>query len=142
MSKTTSRWTADVELQVQFYDLDPMEIVWHGNYAKYLEIARCALFDQINYNYPQMRDSGYMWPIIDMRLRYVAPAHFGQRLRVTASIVEWESRLRIDYLIADAESGKRLNKASTTQVAVDMRTGEMCFLSPPVLFEKLGVTPS
>jgi acyl-CoA thioester hydrolase len=142
MNKTTSRWTADVELQVQFYDLDPMEIVWHGNYAKYLEIARCALFDQINYNYPQMRDSGYMWPIIDMRLRYVAPAHFGQRLRVTASIVEWESRLRIDYLIADAQSGKRLNKASTTQVAVDMRTGEMCFLSPPVLFEKLGMSPS
>jgi acyl-CoA thioester hydrolase len=141
MSKTTSVWSAAVELQVQFYDLDPMEIVWHGNYAKYLELARCALFDRINYNYPQMRDSGYMWPIIDMKLRYVAPARFGQRLRVTATIVEWESRLRIDYLIADAESGKRLNKASTTQVAVDMRTGEMCFVSPPVLFEKLGVTP-
>jgi acyl-CoA thioester hydrolase len=141
MSKTTSAWTAAVELQVQFYDLDPMEIVWHGNYAKYLELARCALFDQIHYNYPQMRDSGYLWPIIDMRLRYVAPARFGQRLRVTASIVEWETRLRIDYLIADAESGKRLNKASTTQVAVDIRSGEMCFVSPPVLFEKLGVTP-
>jgi acyl-CoA thioester hydrolase len=141
MSKTTSAWTAAVELQVQFYDLDPMEIVWHGNYAKYLELARCALFDRIHYNYPQMRDSGYLWPIIDMRLRYVAPARFGQRLRVTASIVEWETRLRIDYLIADAESGKRLNKASTTQVAVDIRSGEMCFVSPPVLFEKLGVTP-
>ncbi len=31
---------------------------------------------------------------------------------------EWENRLKIDYLIFDAESGKRLTKGYTTQVAV------------------------
>ena len=80
-----------------------------------------------------------MRPIIDMHLRYAAPAAFGQRLLLRAEIVEWENRLRIDYLISDAASGKRLNRATTTQVAVDLKTGEMCFASPPVLFEKLGV---
>jgi acyl-CoA thioester hydrolase len=137
--KAPARWSAEVEVQVQFHDLDPMEIVWHGNYAKYLEVARCALLDKIDYNYPQMKESGYMWPIIEMNLRYVAAATFCQRLLVRADIVEWENGLRIDYLISDAETGKRINRATTTQVAVDMRTREMCFVSPPVLFEKLGV---
>jgi acyl-CoA thioester hydrolase len=116
-----------------------MEVVWHGNYVKYLEVARCALLDKIDYNYAQMKASGYMWPIIELNLRYVGPATFGQRLRLRADIVEWESRLRIDYLISDAASGARLNRATTTQVAVDIASGEMCFVSPPVLFEKLGV---
>jgi acyl-CoA thioester hydrolase len=138
-AKAASRWHAEVEIQVQFYDLDPMEVVWHGNYVKYLEVARCALLDAIGYNYAEMKASGYMWPIVDMNLRYAAPATFGQRLRLRAEVVEWENRLRIDYLVSDAGTGRRLNRASTTQVAVDIASGEMCFVSPPVLFQKLGV---
>ena len=140
-ARPASRWSAEVEMQVQFFDLDPMQIVWHGNYVKYLEVARCALLDKIGYNYEQMRDSGYSWPVIDMSLRYIGAAKFGQRLRLRADIVEYESRLRIDYLITDADTGKRLHRATTTQVAVSLETGEMCFVSPPVLLEKLGVKP-
>jgi acyl-CoA thioester hydrolase len=136
-----SRWFAEVEMQVQFFDLDPMEIVWHGRYVKYLEVVRCALLDQIGYNYPQMKASGYDWPVIDMHLRYVAPATFGQRLKLRADLVEWQNRLKIDYLITDADSGKPLHRASTIQVAVDIASGAMCFASPPILFEKLGVEP-
>lgn len=136
---TPSPWAAEVEMQVQFFDLDPMEIVWHGNYVKYLEVARCALLDHINYNYVQMKESGYAWPVIDMQLRYIAPASFGQKLTLRAEIVEWENRLKINYLITDAATGKRLNRASTTQVAVEIANGEMCFVSPAILFEKLGV---
>ena len=142
MNKSRSRWSAEAEIQVQFFDLDPMEVVWHGHYVKYLEMARCALLDTIDYNYTQMKASGYAWPVIDMHLRYVDSATFGQRLKVRAEIVEWENRLKIDYLIIDPGSGRRLLRGSTTQVAVDMATREMCFVSPAVLFQKLGISPS
>jgi acyl-CoA thioester hydrolase len=134
-----SRWRSEIELQVQFFDLDPMEIVWHGRYVQYLETARCALLDSIDYNYPQMKASGYAWPVIDLHLRYAAPATFGQRLKVRAVLVEWVNRLKIDYLISDADSGKRLTRASTVQVAVALASREMCFASPPVLLQKLGI---
>jgi acyl-CoA thioester hydrolase len=42
-----SEWAGEVELEVPFFDLDPMNIVWHGNYVKYLEVARCALLETI-----------------------------------------------------------------------------------------------
>jgi acyl-CoA thioester hydrolase len=141
MSRSPSRWSAETEIQVQFFDLDPMEVVWHGHYVKYLEIARGALLDSIDYNYPQMRESGYLWPVIELQLRYVASARFGERLKLRAEIVEWENRLKIDYLISEASSGKRLTRASTIQVAVEIATGEMCFASPAVLFERLKVMP-
>jgi acyl-CoA thioester hydrolase len=136
-----SRWWAEVEVQVQFFDLDPMQVVWHGNYVKYLEVVRCALLDKIDYNYVEMSASGFSWPVIDLQVRYIGPATFCQRLKLRADIVEWENRLKIDYLISDAASGARLTRASTSQVAVEIASGEMCFVSPPVLFKKLGLEP-
>ena len=46
--------TASAEIQIQFYDLDPMNVAWHGNYVKYMETARCALLDKIHYDYFEM----------------------------------------------------------------------------------------
>ncbi|MDY0745034.1 acyl-CoA thioesterase [Paucibacter sp. R3-3] len=131
-----------IELSPAFHDLDPMNVVWHGNYPKYLEIARCALLAKFNYDYPAMRDSGYAWPIVDMRLKYVRSAEFNQKLLVRAEIVEWENRLKIDFVISDAASGTVLTKAYTIQVAVDMAKGEMLYVCPPVLWERLGVEPA
>jgi acyl-CoA thioester hydrolase len=142
MNSIPSLWFAETETQVQFFDLDPMEVVWHGHYVNYLEIVRSVLLDSIDYNYAQMKASGYLWPVIDLHLRYIASATFGQRLKLRADIVEWENRLKILYLITDVATGRRLARASTTQVAVEIATREMCFVSPAVLFEKLRVCPS
>ena len=129
----------EIELTPAFHDLDPMAVVWHGHYLKYFELARTALMQKFNYDYEQMRESGYFWPIIDMRLKFVKPATLHQPLKVRAEIVEWENRLKIEYRIRDAASGQVLTRAHTIQVAVEVKTGEMQFVSPPVLFERLGL---
>lgn len=135
------RLSHEIEITPAFYDIDVMEIVYHGHYVRFLELARSALLAQFNYDYPRMRDSGYAWPVVDMRLKYVRPATFGQVLKVRATITEWENRLRVDYLISDAATGQKVNSAHTIQVAVDMQTRAMCFVCPPVLWERLGVAP-
>jgi len=131
----------EIEVVPAFFDLDPMDIVWHGHYVKYLELARCALLERLDYGYPQMRESGYAWPVVDLHLKYVQTANYGQKLRVRAEIVEWENRLRIEYLMRDALTGARVNRASSIQVAVNMSTREMCYVCPPVLWQRLGVAP-
>ena len=122
----------DTEILVPFFDVDTMNVVWHGHYVKYLEVARCALLDQIGHNYTQMLESGYAWPVIDMQLRYVRGAVFGQTINVRASLVEWENRLKVNYLITDLTSGERLTRASTVQVAVEIASREMQLASPKV----------
>ena len=134
----TTLHQTSIDLQIPFHDVDMMEVVWHGHYVKYFEIARCTLLEKIDYNYPQMRESGYAWPVIDLNIRYVRPAIFGQIITVSAEIIEWENRLKINYLITDKHSGLRLTKGYSIQVAVDMLNKSMCFESPEILFEKLG----
>lgn len=126
---------AEVEIRVPFFDVDSMDVVWHGHYVKYLEIARCALLERIGHTYGDMRAAGYAWPIIDLQLRYVRGACFEQRLRVRADLVEWENRLKIHYLISDAASGERMTRGSSVQVAVDMASREMLLASPRVFVE-------
>lgn len=130
---------AEVIVEAPFHDVDLMEVVWHGHYAKYFEIARGALLDKIDYNYRQMRDSGYSWPVIEMKTRFVRPIRLGQKVIVRASLAEYEIRLKIDYVIMDAETGERLTKGHTVQAAVDMTTQELMYSAPPVLLEKLGI---
>lgn len=127
----------EITIKAQFYDLDPMSVVWHGNYLRYLEQARCELLDSIDYNYPQMHDSGYLWPIVDLRIKYVRPLRFAQEFTVRAMIVEFENRLKIDYRICDKLTGEVITKATTTQVAVIAKTGELCLESPAALIDKL-----
>lgn len=131
---------AEIELSPAFHDLDPMDVVWHGHYLKYLELARCALLQTFDYDYPQMRESGYLWPIVDLRTKYLRSARLGQRLRVRAELTEWEVRMRIDYLISDAETGAAITRAHTIQVAVAMASGEMCFATPDVFRRRVGMS--
>lgn len=127
-----------ITIKIPFHDVDSMEVAWHGHYVKYFEVARCALLDEMGYNYQQMKDSGYAWPVVDLHVRYLKSAMFNQDVKVTAKIVEWENRLKLEYEIHDSQ-GKRLTTGSTTQVAIDMKKQELCFVSPAILFQKLGL---
>ncbi|MGZ8217403.1 acyl-CoA thioesterase [Methylomagnum sp.] len=129
--------SAEIELVIPFHHVDLLNIAWHGHYCEYLEAARCAMLGKIGYDYMAMKETGFVWPIIDIQLRYLQPARFGQRIRVLAELVEWEYRMKIKYRIFDAETGRVLVKAHTMQVAVDAVTGEMCYASPRVFLDKL-----
>ncbi len=131
--------TTELLIEVPFYDLDPMKVVWHGNYIKYFERVRCKLLDKFNFGYQEMEKAGYIWPIVDIRLKYVDSATFGQQLLCKASIVEYVNCLKISYSIICQKTGKRLTKGHTVQVAVDIESHEMLLASPDVLFQRLGV---
>jgi acyl-CoA thioester hydrolase len=129
--------SATVDIEVPFHDVDAMSVVWHGHYLKYFEIARCALLRRFDYDYPQMLASGYLWPIVECHLKFVRPALYRQKLTVEATLLEYENRLKIGYLVRDASSGEKLTKGYTVMVAVDAATNELQFVSPPVVIANL-----
>lgn len=131
-------YSVHIDIEVPFFDVDMMQVVWHGHYAKYLEQARCVLMAELGYDYHTMLSSGYVWPVIDLQMRYVQPAVFGQRLRIRADLVEWEHQLKIHYLITDVETGKRITRASSVQVAVETATREMQLTSPEPMREAIA----
>ena len=122
---------------VPFHDVDSMEVAWHGHYIKYFELARCDLLTNINYDYPQMREEGYAWPVVDISARYVKPARYGEKLEVYAVLLEWEVRLVIHYFLFSAQSGDLLTKGRSVQVPLLVRTGELEFGCPDHLLERV-----
>lgn len=128
-----------IEVAVPFYDVDAMGVVWHGNYFRYFEMVREALLQKFHYSYREIQASGYVWPIIDTRAKYIASATFEQKIIVHAKLVECENRLKIEYKVEDKLTGRRLATGYTIQVAVDEKTSDMCFACPQILLDKLGV---
>lgn len=116
-----------------------MGVLWHGRYAEYFELARVALMDGLDYGYVQMAASGYIWPVIDYRVRYLKPLRFGQRVIVKTWIVEWQFRLKLAYLISDTVSGAALTRGHTVQAAVRRDTGELQMATPAILRQRLGL---
>lgn len=129
--------TASATTRAQFHDLDPMNVVWHGNYPRFLELGRVALMDRLDYNYTQMEASGFAWPIIEMNIRYAHPVVLHQTIVVTAGLLEWENRLKIAFEIRDEKSSQRLVKAHSVQVAVEARSMKMLWETPDVFRKKL-----
>jgi len=80
--------TANVEIRVPFFDLDPANVVWHGRYFQYFELARCELLESVGYSYDGMQASGLLWPVADSIVRYVRPLTLNQAISVTACLRE------------------------------------------------------
>lgn len=129
---------AQITCEVAFADVDLAQVVWHGHYLRYLENARWALMNLIGFGLQDMIDSGYLWPIVDLRVKYVRAARFGDQLRVRASLVEWEQRLGINYLVTDLADDARVVRAQTIQVAVQPPHNELLFVMPPCLTDRVS----
>lgn len=118
------------DYEIPFFDVDSMNIMWHGHYVKYFEMARCAFLEEIGYTYDVMREKGYAFPIVQLNLKYVKPALFRQKVRVHLMVMEYESSFRVEYKIVDLATGKKLTTGSTMQVAVAIDSQEMQFQTP------------
>jgi acyl-CoA thioester hydrolase len=128
---------AETEITVEFFDLDPLRIVWHGNYLKYLEIGRRALLEKIGYGYDEMEKSGFAFPIIEISAKYLGPLRYRDRARIKAILVEYENRLMVRYEIRNAQTGILTTKGVSTQMAFDIKNNDSCFVCPEVLTKKV-----
>ena len=128
---------AETEITVEFYDLDPMRVVWNGNYINYFEIGRRVLLKKIGYSYSDMEKSGYIFPVVEIRAKYLGPLHFTDRVHIKAILIEYENCLRIKYEIRNAQTGALTTRGLSTQMAYDIKANESCFVCPAILVKKV-----
>lgn len=137
MASGSASILADVEMEVPFFDVDSLNIVWHGNYCKYFEIARCELLHKIGYDYTDMRNTGYAFPVVELKAKYILPLVFQQRIRIRAELLEWEHRLKCAYEICDAQTGVVHTRGFTVQAAVAVGDRHLQLVCPAVFTERV-----
>jgi acyl-CoA thioester hydrolase len=130
---------AQVEIQVPFYDLDPLGVVWHGNYYKYFELARAEFMKSIHFDIDEMKGSGYVWPVTKSHCSYLSPLRYDMRVVVRAELKEEDHRLILGYQITEKGTGRALAKGYTEQVAVNIANWEMSLTTPEALLKCIQV---
>ncbi len=133
MKKIETEYTTRVE----FYDLDPMNVVWHGNYVKYLESARCDFLNKIGCTYDDIKNAGYAYPVAKMEMKFITPCVFMQNLVVKTELESLEPSLNFKYTIFDAKTGAKLFSAKTMQICVEINSLKTVYTVPEVLKKRV-----
>lgn len=130
----------ETRLKIPFHDLDPMQIVWHGNYLKYFDMARFGLFNEAGVDlYRVYEESQYIFPITKTAAKHILPLRYGDDIICRATLVEAQIKIVLDFEIRLAEDGTVCTKGRGEQVAVKTPEMETLFQIPEMVRTALAV---
>lgn len=111
--------TDTIRIRVPFFDIDSIQMVWHGNFVKYLEQGRESFGDKFGLEYMYIYNSGYVAPIADMHLEYKKAAGIGDVLILETVYKPCRgAKLMFDYTVTRESDGELILNASTVQLFV------------------------
>lgn len=123
-------------VRVRFSEMDPMNVVWHGSYVKYLEDGRESFGRHYpGIDYQTMADAHMPAPVYDLHINYIASLHMGDVAEIHTTYVHHiGARLDFRYEIYRQSDHTLCLKAETTQLFIDEK-GELA-LDKPAYFEE------
>ncbi|MEN6508650.1 MAG: acyl-CoA thioesterase [Smithella sp.] len=129
----------EVRMSVPFFDLDPMQIVWHGNYLNYFEIARAALFEHHGVDlYSYYDREKIIFPIIRTSTKHIFPLRHRDEIICKATLVDANIKLVVDFEIRKTADNSVCARGRTEQVAVKTPEMETLFSIPQDIRNLLG----
>jgi len=132
----------EVKLSVPFHDLDPMHIVWHGNYLKYFDIARFELFSSAGIDlYEFYKKTNYLFPLTKTSTKHIMPLKYNDAFTCKATGIEAQIKIVIDFEIrrlGPSGSDEICTKGRGEQVAVKYPEMEIMFEIPGEIRKALG----
>jgi acyl-CoA thioester hydrolase len=113
-------FSSEINLSVPFHDLDPMMIVWHGNYLKYFDRARFALFDAAGIDlYSYMMDKQLVFPITRTSVKFIQALRANDKFTCRATVTEARNKIVIDFEIRKT-NGELCARGNSEQLAVKL----------------------
>jgi acyl-CoA thioester hydrolase len=138
MSKDTLH-TYEARISVPFHDCDPMQVVWHGNYFKYFEIARDGLLYQRGVDLQSyFEKSQLLFPIIKTSVKYIFPLRHRDEFICKATITDAKFKIGFSFEIRLCKDNKLCAKGKTEQAAVKFPEMQIMFNIPDDIRVTLG----
>jgi acyl-CoA thioester hydrolase len=125
--------------RVPFHDLDPLQIVWHGNYLKYFDIARFGLFKQAGLDlYQYFLTRQLIFPVTRSSAKHIVPLRYDDEFVCKATVTKAVYKIAMSFEIRLAVNGQICTRGKSEQVAVKMPEMEMQFEVPGDVTTALG----
>ena len=98
--------------KVKYYECDPMGVVHHSNYVRFMEEARVEMMDKLGFGYERMEAEGVISPVLSLTCKFLRPAHFQEVVEIsvrlsssTAMKVSFAYEMRVEgNVVMTAES--------------------------------------
>jgi len=131
--------THDIQMKVPFHDLDPMQVVWHGNYFKYFDVARFGLFASVGVDlYGYLKSRQMVFPITRSSVKHILPLRFDDTFICRATVTEARYKIAMDFEIRRTDTGEICTRGKGEQVAVKLPDMTLEFEIPPEITRALG----
>lgn len=123
-------------VKVRYAETDQMGVVYHGNYAQYLELGRIDWLNQLGISYKWMEDNGVMLPVFNLSISFKKSATFDDQLRIVTELRQTPSvRIIFDYKIYN-QIDDLLTVASTELIFIN-KDSNRPMKCPSYILEKL-----
>lgn len=127
---------ATYEKHVPFHDLDPMSVVWHGNYVAYMEEAREVFLAKYAMRNFQAGGSGYITPVTHLDIKYIKSFTYDDTVVVEVTYKPCRAaRIELEYRFYRKSDGALMTEATSSHHFVDTATGELQYSRPPLYKE-------
>ena len=125
---------------VRYAETDQMQMVHHSSYVVWMEEGRSEFMRQSGADYADIERGGHLFAVTSLHVRYLASAHYGERVTVRTWIEELRSRqLTFGYEIVNASTGAVLMAGTSEHVCID-RQGNLVRIPEP--WRRLLLTPN
>ncbi|MEZ2414028.1 acyl-CoA thioesterase [Muriicola sp. E247] len=109
--------------RVRYGETDQMGVVYHGNYAQYLEMGRVEWLRSLGFSYKQMEKDGIMLPVISLQMDFKKSATYDDLITVITRLSKPPLvKIEFEYEIRN-EKDELLVTARTVLAFMDMKTG-------------------
>ncbi|AWX46391.1 Putative acyl-CoA thioesterase YneP [Flagellimonas maritima] len=123
--------------RVRYGETDQMGIVYHGNYAQYLEMGRVEWLRALGVTYKSMEENGIMLPVISLHIDYKKSALYDDLITVETTLKKQPLvKIEFDYKIYN-ETKELLAEANTVLAFMDKHTNRP-LKCPDYIFEKIN----
>jgi acyl-CoA thioester hydrolase len=82
--------------RVQFDEVDPLRIVWHGRYPSYFEQGRNEWGRKFGFRYQDMLENGFAAPIIRFHADHFHPLRYDECMRIITRC-HWTEAAKLNY---------------------------------------------
>mgnify|MGYP001812629661 CR=1 FL=1 len=131
--------STEIKISIPFHDLDPMHVVWHGNYMKYFDIARFELFNRAGIDlYGYSVKHQIMFPVTRSSTKHIIALRHRDEVICRATVSEAVYKIVIDFEIRRADDGQVFTRGRGEQVAVKVPEMELMFEIPTEIRNALG----
>lgn len=125
-----------ISFRVRYGETDQMGVVYHGNYAQYLEMGRVEWLRALGFSYKKMEEEGVILPVISLQINFKKSAVYDDLIRVVTSLKKRPSvKIEFDYKIYN-EADEILVEAHTVLAFIDKAT-KRPMKCPAVILEKI-----